>query len=315
MTIEEFKKYWTDKENDLKKCKIYKITNLINHKCYIGYTKRHIIDRFIEHINYIQKGTKGTILHQAIVKYGWENFKFEVIETSDDAIYLCETREDYWINYYKSREYGYNLVKGGSANESTKGTHIYNNGKIQKFIKEGNEIPEGFVKGALPKSIEWLLKTNKKHPNQKYVIPANKGKGLEDPKVKENAENAKNTILKTKILAGACNPRALHYICIDPSGIKYDVIGTIEQFCKDHKISYVLVKKYVNKGIVPPRSKCCSSNIATNTVGWEFVLDTSKDNILEAKNARVQRRLDAIKEGIAGRTQKNINKIRFSSPE
>lgn len=312
MTLDEFRKYWINQEVNLKPYKIYKITNLVNNKCYIGYTKRVIIDRFMEHINYIQKGTKGTIIYQAIVKYGWENFKFEVLETGDNKEYISEIREDYWINYFNSRNYGYNLVKGGSVNESTKNTHIYNNGIHQRFIKEGNPIPEGFVKGALPKSIECLRKLNKKHPNQKYTCPANKGKGVDDPKVKENAINAKNTILRTKILEGACNPRALYIIAIDPTGKRYDIIGTTKLFVKEHKISYTLLKQYLNKGVVPSRPKSCASQIAKNTVGWIFILDDSKDNIKEAKKARIQKRLEAIKNNIAGRTQKNINKITLS---
>ena len=70
---------------------IYKITNLINGKMYVGKTKRTLAVRFDEHAR------KGKFLiGKAICKYGKENFRPEIIAT-------CETVEEanglekYWI--------------------------------------------------------------------------------------------------------------------------------------------------------------------------------------------------------------------------
>lgn len=56
--------------------KIYRITNLVNNKIYIGQTIRDLKVRFKQHC--YKKGC--TYLHNAILKYGKENFKIELIE-------------------------------------------------------------------------------------------------------------------------------------------------------------------------------------------------------------------------------------------
>ena len=61
-------------------CGIYKITNNINNKCYIGQSK-NIKRRFSEHKS--EKYRKIHItkrLYRAITKHGIENFSFEIIE-------------------------------------------------------------------------------------------------------------------------------------------------------------------------------------------------------------------------------------------
>lgn len=77
---------------------IYKITNLINRKVYIGQAI-DIEKRFVEH----QRSLKGKYhinehLQNSYNKYGKENFKFEVIEECLEEN-LTE-REQYWIDYY-----------------------------------------------------------------------------------------------------------------------------------------------------------------------------------------------------------------------
>lgn len=95
---------------------IYKITNLINKKCYIGQTN-NITRRFQEHKNMksIYNEEKTKILYQAFNKYGLENFSFEIIE---EELENYNEREKYWINFYHSyikdpQAWGYNMTPGG----------------------------------------------------------------------------------------------------------------------------------------------------------------------------------------------------------
>lgn len=87
---------------------IYKITNNINGKIYIGQSN-NIQRRFSEHQN---RGAASRIpVDVAIQKYGKENFSFEIIE--ECAIEQLNQRETYWINYFNSIEHGYNCSVGG----------------------------------------------------------------------------------------------------------------------------------------------------------------------------------------------------------
>ena len=67
---------------------IYKVTNKINNKNYIGITSNPIDVRKRQH-KYNSKNPKY-IFHKAILKYGWENFIWEILEEGefnlDDAL-------------------------------------------------------------------------------------------------------------------------------------------------------------------------------------------------------------------------------------
>lgn len=91
-------------------CGIYKITNILNGKVYIGKSinlERRKRDHFTT-------CNDNMIIHQAISKYGKDNFSFEVIEecTKDKL----DEREIYWIKYYNSYlGEGYNATPGGEG--------------------------------------------------------------------------------------------------------------------------------------------------------------------------------------------------------
>lgn len=89
-------------------CGIYKITNNINGKVYIGQSI-DINRRWRSH----KKDYKNidTKFYRAIRKYGLNNFSFEVIEQS--SIDKLDERESYWIRFYNSIEDGYNTIPGG----------------------------------------------------------------------------------------------------------------------------------------------------------------------------------------------------------
>ena len=78
---------------------IYKITNLINDKLYIGKTSRDIETRWKEHLRHSET-LPDIPLYRAINKYGKENFIIEEIEKCDDKI--VNEREIFWINFYNT---------------------------------------------------------------------------------------------------------------------------------------------------------------------------------------------------------------------
>ena len=99
---------------------VYKITNTLDSKVYIGKTVRDFSIRKREHLHAVELNKSKVPLYQSIRKYGTDNFKFEVI-----CQYFCITidelneYEKYYIKLYKStdRKYGYNITSGGDGFE------------------------------------------------------------------------------------------------------------------------------------------------------------------------------------------------------
>lgn len=95
---------------------IYKITNNINGKCYIGKSEVSIEGRINYHKSRLEEGTHyNTHMQNSFNKYNGD-FSYEIIEELDNRDDCCD-REKYWIEYYKSSnpEYGFNMTKGGGV--------------------------------------------------------------------------------------------------------------------------------------------------------------------------------------------------------
>ena len=110
---------------------IYKITNNLNNKVYIGQTIQKPIERFYQHCaKKCDKYILNMVIHKAIFKYGKDNFTFEVIEEVPKQ--QLNEREEYWIKYYNSYTDGYNSTKGGQkGNKPFK--NIDNNAIIEQY--------------------------------------------------------------------------------------------------------------------------------------------------------------------------------------
>ncbi len=86
---------------------IYKITNTINNKSYIGQSIRPIEQRFKRHINDALNNVLDTHFARAIRKYGANSFKLELIDTAETQEEL-NLKEQKYIREYNSIENGYN---------------------------------------------------------------------------------------------------------------------------------------------------------------------------------------------------------------
>lgn len=123
---------------------IYKITNLINNKIYIGLTKYTNLERFKEHIKAMnQKGNENYYLYNTFRKYNIENFKSEVIIEGNYNIKLLSELEKHYIRLHNSndRNIGYNLTNGGDGISGYKHTKA----KL-KIINLGRKQPKSFGK-------------------------------------------------------------------------------------------------------------------------------------------------------------------------
>lgn len=93
---------------------IYKITNKINNKVYVGKTLKTIEERWKEHTHdYLKRQNEKRPLYSAMKKYGIENFYIEQLEETSEE--LVNEREVYWIETLGSFKYGYNATIGGDG--------------------------------------------------------------------------------------------------------------------------------------------------------------------------------------------------------
>ena len=87
--------------------KIYKITNLVNDKIYIGQTKQRIERRFQQHTR------SPYLIGKAIRKHGEDIFNIEVLLIADDLNYVNKIEQDLIKAYGCIAPNGYNLATGG----------------------------------------------------------------------------------------------------------------------------------------------------------------------------------------------------------
>lgn len=114
---------------------IYKTTNLINGKFYIGKDANNDPLYF----------GSGKILKQAIKKYRNENFKKEILEVCSSLEEL-NIREKFWISELNAIKEGYNLTDGGTGGDTwthndvkvhfNSGKTPWNKGKINVYTEE-----------------------------------------------------------------------------------------------------------------------------------------------------------------------------------
>lgn len=116
-------------------CTIYKITNSINTKIYIGQTWDMLSTRFSAHLSPSSRGCSK--LYRAFEKYGRENFKIEEIcqvDNQEDANSL----ESFLIQSRDTIKNGYNLRSGGSHGKHSEESKIKMS-KSKKGIKPSKE--------------------------------------------------------------------------------------------------------------------------------------------------------------------------------
>lgn len=236
---------------------IYKITNLMNNKVYIGYSK-DVPQRMRQHKILSSKDKPKHHLHRAIKKYGWENFLSEIIFCSKDKEYTLKEMEPYFILEYKTLTESYNMTRGGDGvtghkhsdetkkrlSDLCKGKSPWNKGRTGVFSEE---YLEGLKQRKTGNSYHLGHKCTdeaKQKMREKKIgyIPWNKGKKLGPNPA--HSERLKGSIPWNKGVK--TGKHSLDHIrknkesnsewwrLISPSGECF-TIKNKKQFCSDHK--------------------------------------------------------------------------------
>ncbi len=196
---------------------IYKITNKINNKIYIGQSI-DIERRWKSEL----AGNCNDYLKRSIKKYGKDNFLFEVIETCQEA--LLNEREMYYIELMESwkPQKGYNLTLGGNQTsiKFVKKVICIETGEIFKSANEAAKII-GCSQGNLSTVCRGEKQTvfglhysyyeeGKEYSIRKYISPCSKSVICIETGVVYNSirEAEKETNLKNSLIVRACkNPQ------------------------------------------------------------------------------------------------------------
>lgn len=155
-------------------CEIYKITNIVNQKKYVGQAVSHILNhkkyrpygregRFRCHISeaYSNKKNQCHYLNNAIRKHGVNNFQIELVEYCSNID--ADERERYHIQQINSLfPCGYNLKNGGNTFLHTEGSKKrVSNGVIRYF--EDKKIERFRDIHQMDEDVEKYIKPLKKH--------------------------------------------------------------------------------------------------------------------------------------------------------
>lgn len=186
-----------DRPTDLELTGIYKITNKVNNKYYIGSTSESFLMRWKNHINALRKGKHKNIhLQNAFIKYGEESFIFTILEICKKE--NCLLREQIYLDSSDSSNC-YNINPFATGPCLTEESLLKQSISIRQFYKDClawydkyknkkcsfEEIPDRF-----------------KSKIESYInhIPWNKGNTYEStdhlkvPHKKSDRSNVKNTM-------------------------------------------------------------------------------------------------------------------------
>lgn len=229
---------------------IYKITNSINGKVYIGMDSGSVSDsiRWREHQRIGAKADveHRKLLYKAMVKYGLENFSYEVIEDNIKDYETLRERETFWIRESKSLWKGYNMQEGGGppllatlppeeANRirkaRSKGSQTLNRMKWEgtttderkKLLMSWCQTTEAKQKRSDTLKDWWNTATDEER-NHKARGLKNQWQNLSHDEKSQRTQRSNGLFTQKS------------YIATSPSGVVYNV-DNLKSFCSDHNLS------------------------------------------------------------------------------
>lgn len=176
---------------------IYKITNKLNGKIYVGQTIRSVERRFYFHCKNKKSRSKLT---NAIQKCGKENFSIEILEQCF-SIEELDKKEIKWIKELNSIDLGYNIQTGGYIRDSMRGKkHSEETKNKMRIAATGRKLDEQtLTKLKKPKTKEHCLKNGLVH--SKSVVCITTGQTFPSGKAASEYFNV-NAANLSKVLKG-----------------------------------------------------------------------------------------------------------------
>ena len=206
---------------------IYCYTNLKNNKRYIGQTLNPE-SRYAAHKSAYKNPNNyeyDSLIHRAFRKYGYENFKYEVLAKDIDDINILNELEIYYINFYNSKTpNGYNVEDGGKNCSKPKTLEhkikeIWGQAKLTE--SEIIELRKAYLNNESPTKIYNEKYKDKLHFNSFLNIWTGKRYGLIMPEVFNVRK--KHTKLNTDLVKQIREDREKNNTSYDNLAKKYGI--------------------------------------------------------------------------------------------
>lgn len=199
---------------------IYKATNINNNKVYIGQTVKTLQQRKREHY-YASSYIGNTVFHKAIIKYGEDNFKWEIIDYGETNKELDE-KEILWISKYKSYvgwadSHGYNMAIGGKTNRGWKPS--------EEQLKRRSEINKGENNPNFGNVGELAPMYGKKHSDESRMKMSQNRKGSK----RTDEMKKRDRDVKIGVYSNEKNPRARAVVKLSKDGLFIEIFPTAKQ--------------------------------------------------------------------------------------
>lgn len=257
---------------------IYKSTNKINGKEYIGQTVNSLEKRISSH----KASKKETYFSHALKKYGNENFEWEVLKECNSKEELDKMEIFYIKELNTFKPNGYNLTLGGDAGTLGWKPTIEN----KKNISDGNKKYWNEKK----KDKEFMLKWSE--ITRERMLKNNPMKGKERLDMKGDLNFAKRPEVRNKISRAAKNRDRFDLIGENNPSKREEVRNKISKKLKGRKITwevgrYKRTEEYKNK---LSKSKSIYTYNVISPIGEEFIIyglgKFAKDNNLNKSGIR-----------------------------
>lgn len=194
---------------------IYKITNEINGKCYIGQTVNSFDRRYDGGKWWLY--TSNIHLKRAVKKYGLENFSLSIVEENILSESTLDQKEIYYIKKYNSLyPYGYNFLEGGSGRKH----HAETADKISLSLRKGKKYLFKSPSGEIMEIINLAKFCRENNLNETMMQNVSKGQNK-----KHRGWTLPNFNIRERKI-------------ISPEGEVFSIKdGEISKFCRKHNIS------------------------------------------------------------------------------
>jgi group I intron endonuclease len=214
---------------------IYKITNKINGKSYIGQTKYSASYRLQKHLVAARK--QNTILYKAFKKYGAENFEISELLSvlgGNDLDYF----EKLFVDFFDTFNCGYNMTEGGCQSHlrhaeigkkisaSKKGVRLTNSAHNAK-----NLVGTKKNKLTAVERQEYFRSNGTKA--YRYLCKCDCG----NTKIVDSSEFSTNHVKSCGCLAPVNNPKTYVFRC--PNGQRVEIVG-LRTWCRQNKFNHRL---------------------------------------------------------------------------